>query len=171
MDRPESTRERAQQNSTRKHSMLLLLFASLGLVLLLACTNVAGLLLARSVSRSREVALRMSLGATRGRIIAQLLAESLLLSLAGGLGGLVFAWTLVQIAPSYVPTDVLGTSAPFELNARMIGFTLASHLSLQEFCSGWLRRLLLPGQTCGKRCRMELAAQRVDEGGRSSGRR
>jgi putative ABC transport system permease protein len=109
----------------RTRSRLLLLFAALGLVLLLACSNVAGLLLARSVSRSREIALRTSLGATRGRIVAELLAESLLLSLMGGAAGVVLAWSLVQIAPSYVPAGALGTSAPFELSVRVLGFTLA----------------------------------------------
>lgn len=106
-------------------SSLLLLFAALGLVLLLACSNVASLLLARAAGRNREIALRASLGATRSRIVGQLLSESLLLSLLGGAAGLGLAWSLLQLAPSIVPASAIGTSAPFELSGRVVGFTLA----------------------------------------------
>lgn len=107
----------------RTRSSLLLLSVTLGLVLLLACSNVASLLLARAAGRSREIALRVSLGATRGRIAAQLLSESLLLSLAGGAAGLVLAWVLVRAAPTYVPASTLGTWAAIELSGRVLGFT------------------------------------------------
>lgn len=102
---------------------LAVLLGAVGFVLLIACANVANLLLARAAGRARELAICASLGASRARILRQLLAESLLLSTLGGLAGLLIGYgaiqTILAVAPATVPR-----LAEVHLDWRAIGFTL-----------------------------------------------
>jgi len=102
---------------------LILLFAAVGLVLLITCTNVAGLLLTRSVARSREMAVRAALGAGKSRLIRQLLTESVLLASAGGIAGLAVAWFLIRSTPAVIPAANLPAALPIQLSSTVVGFT------------------------------------------------
>ena len=102
---------------------LLMLFAAVGAVLLLACTNVAILLLARSAARGREIAVRVSIGATTMRVVRQLLTESVMLALMGAGLGLGLAALLIDLAPGFVPINAIPTTAPIQLNFLVLVFT------------------------------------------------
>lgn len=92
-------------------------------VLLMGCANVAGLLVARGVGRTREIAVRTALGVTPGRLLQQLLTESLLLSTLGGLLGVAFAWIIVRAAPALLPPDTLPVALQPQLDARVLAFS------------------------------------------------
>jgi putative ABC transport system permease protein len=102
---------------------LLLVSGAMGLLLLIACTNVASLLLARSATRDREIAVRISLGATGARLLRQLLSEGVPLAAIGAALGLALAWLLIHLAPQIVPPNAI-PGPPIELNMRITLFTL-----------------------------------------------
>ena len=152
---------RRGQSSLHKQTKtpILLLMCITGIVLLIACANIANLLLARGAGRSMEMAVRLSLGATRGRIVAQLLTESILLALLGGIASLFVAkWTLAAMT-ALMPTD-LSSDLHFSLSGTAIAFAGVLSIATGFFFG------LFPALHS---TRTELASVMRDAGGKQTG--
>jgi putative ABC transport system permease protein len=107
---------------------LLVLTGTVGLVLLIACVNLANLLLARAGSRQRELAIRLALGSGRGRIIRQMLTESLVLAVPGGAAGIGLAWLAVHVLDATKPAILVRYPA-ISMDWRVLAFTIALTLA------------------------------------------
>jgi putative ABC transport system permease protein len=136
---------------------LLVLLGAVGLVVCIACTNVANLLLTLAVRRHNEISLRMALGATRGRLLRQILTESLMLAGLGGAAGLALAYGSMDLLKGLLPVS-LSQSSPLSINGVVLGFTLGISVAAGLFF-GMAPTLQV--------CRPELSAS-LNEGGRTS---
>jgi putative ABC transport system permease protein len=111
--------------SGEMRTTLQLLFGAVGFLLLIACANVANLQLARSTARAREMAVRVSVGATRGRVLRQLLTESVLLSMIGGVLGVLFAFAATRAIVALMPEFYVPNEARVTINSYVLLFSFS----------------------------------------------
>jgi putative ABC transport system permease protein len=114
--------------SRELRSTALLFVGVVGIVLLICCANVANLLLARAAARRRELAVRSAVGASRVRLIRQLLTESLFLSFLGGALGVAVGAAILQVAPVLIPEELLPASVTLTFDLRVVAFCAATAL-------------------------------------------
>lgn len=142
---------------------LLVLFGAVSLVLLLACVNIANLLLARATSRIREVAVRQAFGAGRGRILRQFLTESAVLGLLGAIAGIALAYWGTQALVSFLPSDAPATQ-PAQLDGWVVGFALLLSLAV-SIGFGVAPALLTAGVGVQSNLKSNAAQSGADRGG------
>jgi putative ABC transport system permease protein len=151
-----SMRDEAVGSTGKRLSVI---FGAVGLVLLIACVNVANLLLARAARRRREMAVRTALGADRARLIRLSLAESLTLATAGGAAGIGFALVLVRLLPLILPSHISVVSVEaLGLDWRVVGFAIALAVATGVIVG------VLPAISVSQRS----IASSIAEGGRSA---
>jgi putative ABC transport system permease protein len=125
---------------------LLILFGAVGLLLLIACANVASLIMARANARQREISIRLALGADRSQLLRQFLTESLLIALIGGTAGLVAAAWAIEGLTSSIPWDI-SSSTHIAVDGRVLAFTFLTALATSlafGFTSHWQTSRLDP---------------------------
>jgi len=136
-----------------------------GLVLLISCANVSNLLVARATGRQKEISVRLAIGAGRGRIVAQLLVESMLLSLAGGLSGLLVARWTTHYLLRFAPDDQARLAISPEIDLRILGFTIALSLAA-AFIFGLIPALQVSRTDLAKTLKEQSGAAGAGHGGR-----
>jgi putative ABC transport system permease protein len=123
----------AEQIAHRSRAGLEMLLAAVGVVLMIGCVNITNLVLARATNRRKEIAIRSAMGASFGRLLWQMLTESVLLSLFGAAVGIALAQGLLQVVLRYVPID-LPRMDEVRLDGRVMGFTLALSVATSLLC-------------------------------------
>lgn len=134
----------------------ILLLAVVGIVLLICCVNVANLLLARSTARARDLAIRTALGASRRRIVRQILTESSLLAMFGCAVGLALGAVILRGAPILLPPDLLPGTVTLNFDLRLVGFCVATALLvglLFGLAPAWQATRTSPAQAMGTETR------------------
>jgi predicted permease len=154
----------------RVQKSLFALIIAVGFLLLICCANVANLLLVRGVAREREIAIRLALGAGRWRVVRQMLTESMLLALAGGLAGLLLAFWIMPLLSTLIPIRAVSLATylgDFRIDARVLQFSM-----LISLLTGAIFGLIPALKVAGSSDLVRTLKQREQRsGGQSSGRR